>query len=172
MLQDVGGQVLRWFDPGVSSSGTVERGGNRRGCELGISGDGFRPGVPPEVFSEFYIAFAAGSLASSTAFPQGHLGTGATPSRGGKRLLPAPHCYADRGVISGGSRHRLRSVHRHAGRGTFPQLLEVERVRGNRPCYPVGTDAVTRSSCLCNTPPSSRSGSFNPGIGATIPDFR
>ena len=47
--------------------------------------------------------------------------------------------------------------------GTSMKLLEVEGVRGSRPCYPRVTDAVTCPSCPGNTPPSARSGSFNPG---------
>ena len=47
--------------------------------------------------------------------------------------------------------------------GTSLKLREVEGVRGNRPCYPRVPDAVTCPSCPDNTPPSARSGSFNPG---------
>ena len=47
--------------------------------------------------------------------------------------------------------------------GTSLKLLEVEGVRGSRPCYPRVTDAVTCPSCPGNPPPSARSGPFNPG---------
>ena len=47
--------------------------------------------------------------------------------------------------------------------GTSLKLLEVEGVRGNRPCYPRVPDAVTCPSCPGNTPLSARSGPFNPG---------
>ena len=84
------GQVLRWFDPGVSSSGTVERSGKLpvlRIGDIGLCASSRLASLGLRAICGL-LFFAVGFLAGSTAFPQGYFCRERSSFGAGAALLP------------------------------------------------------------------------------------
>ena len=87
MLQGVGGRVLRSFDPGDSSSGTAERGGNLPLLRIGAMGWSASCGIASRSFS-FVCGLLFFELAQRQATPRSDVRSSKSPTSSVRKYTP------------------------------------------------------------------------------------